>query len=413
MKMWAHRAVAFFFGMTLVWGLYNYAAKEPQTLYRLFIFLVVPSIVAATWLPIAWLLKARFVPLLLVGVFVLSEIFLQPTVWGRGYVVLAIGWLAMYLTLSMTSGRYQALRVLLLFLTVLGGAEALFGLSQSLGSDSLAKGTFTNRNHFAGFLNMTIPLAIGGLYANYTGLKERLWSESYARAWIILLSCAFMGLGVLLSLSRGGTISLILTLFVIAVLLTINRQKNQAGKLPGIVVWILVFILLALGAWVGMDALMARFTAIDEIEDSRIVVYRDTLKLIRNHALVGVGPGMYQWRFRPYQTVDATQWWRQAHNDYLQSAAEWGIPLAILFWGFVIWRFLRSMGLFLKAQDPWRQGIALGCAGAIFSILVHSGVDFNLQIPGNWMVFCTILGLSWSADWAGSENQEQEFSGGH
>ncbi|RPJ50229.1 MAG: tetratricopeptide repeat protein, partial [Acidobacteria bacterium] len=34
-------------------------------------------------------------------------------------------------------------------------------------------------------------------------------------------------------------------------------------------------------------------------------------------------------------------------------------------------------------------------AGAIFSILLHSLVDFNLQIPINWVVFCMVLGLAW------------------
>lgn len=413
MRMWAQRAVAFLFAVILVWGLYHHAGRELQVLYRLFIFLIIPSIIAAIWLHVGWLLKARFVCLLLVGVFVLAQIFFQPTVWGRGYVVLAIGWLALYLSLSMTLGRPQTLRVLFMFLIVLGGAEALSGLSQSLGTGSLAKGTFTNRNHFSGFLNMIIPLAIGGLYASYAGLKDRLRSETYAQAWIILLSCAFMGLGVLLSLSRGGTISLILTLLVIALLLTINRQRSRSGKLPATVIWVLVFSVLALGIWVGMDVLIVRFAAIDEIGSGRLIVYRDTLKLIWDHALVGVGPGMYQWRFRPYQTVDATNWWTQAHNDYLQSAAEWGIFLALLFWGFVIWRFLRSIRLFLRAEDPWKQGIGLGCAGAIFSILVHSGMDFNLQIPGNWMIFCTILGLSWSTDWEANENQEQVSSSSH
>ena len=107
---------------------------------------------------------------------------------------------------------------------------------------------------------------------------------------------------------------------------------------------------------------------------------------------------MYQWRFRPYQSAAVETWFDYAHNDYLQSAAEWGIPLAMLFWGFVVWRFWRSVRVFFDSRNPWRQGIALGCAGSIFSIVVHSLVDFNLQIPINWVIFCMILGLAWGLD---------------
>ena len=396
--MWTNRVVVFLSALAVMWALYNYAAKEPQYFYRFFIFLTIPSIIATLWLPMNWLFRLRYVPFLLVGAFFLLKIVFQPTALGKGFVVMSLGWLAIYLTLSLTVKQERIMKKILFFLVLLGGAEALVGLSQSIGYNSLAKGTFTNRNHFSGFLNMTIPLAIGGLYAVYASLKERLRSENYARAWVILLSCTFMCLGVLLSLSRGGTIVLILTLMLIAALLTLKRQRSGKGTISSTAIWILLFLTLAAGAWVGMEALITRFAIIDEAENQRMVVYRDTLELIKDHALVGIGPGMYQWRFRPYQTADAAGWWKQAHNDYLQSFAEWGVVPALLFWAFVFWRFLTSVRSFLREKDPWRQGIALGCVGAIFSILVHSLVDFNLQIPLNWAVFCIILGLSWSVE---------------
>jgi len=145
----------------------------------------------------------------------------------------------------------------------------------------------------------------------------------------------------------------------------------------------------------------------------RTTVYRDSVKLIADNPIFGVGPGMYEWRFRPYQTVDARLWFNRAHNDYLQSAAEWGIPMAVMFWGFVVWRFWRSIRVFFDSQDAWRGGIALGCAGGIFSILVHSLVDFNLQIPVNWMIFCMILGLSWSVETRNTDSQTRIHTDSH
>jgi len=117
--------------------------------------------------------------------------------------------------------------------------------------------------------------------------------------------------------------------------------------------------------------------------------------VIADQPWLGIGPGMYKWRFRPYQPGPVSLWYDHAHNDYLQVAAEWGVPLALAFWAIVIWFFLASARLFLaERRDSWLQGMALGCAGALLSILLHSLVDFNLQIPTNLMLFCMVLGLS-------------------
>ncbi|MDA2923076.1 O-antigen ligase family protein [Acidobacteria bacterium AH-259-L09] len=401
--IWGRRTVAVLFGAALVLGLFVYPGREPQTYYRLFLLLLIPALIATFRLDAQSVKEARFLALLLIGFFLLAEVILQPTVTGRGFIIASLGWLALSFALALTAGQQNAARALLLFLILAGGAEALYGLTQSLGeSGSLAKGTFTNRNHFAGLLNMTIPLAIGGLYAHYSRTREKLRSEVLAQAWIVLLSCAFMGLGILLSLSRAGSGTLILTIVLLGSLLALGpRKARKARTLSGKAAWILLLATLGLGAWVGMDALLARFA---QAETSRPVVYRDSLKLIAEEPLLGAGPGMYQWRFRPYQSIQAQLWYDHAHNDYLQSAAEWGIPLAMLFWGFVVWRFWRSILVFFSSRDAWRQGIALGCAGAIFSILVHSFVDFNLQIPVNLMIFCVILGLGWGLEFKPAKN---------
>ena len=397
--IWTRRVVAMLFGAVIVWGLFQYAGKFPQIYYRLFLFALVPALIVAVRLPLPSINKTSFTLLLLVGAFFLFQIVFQPTLTGHGYVLAALGWLALALTLALTAGQPGSARACLLFLILVGSVEALYGLTQSLGpGGDLAQGSFTNRNHFAGLLNMAIPLAMGGLFAHYVSAKEKLRSELLARSWIVLLSCGFMGLGVLLSLSRAGSTTLILTIVFLGTLLII-RPKTALGpgrrSLSGTAAWILLFVTLGLGAWVGMEALIARLGNPDL---NRPAVYADTLGLISQAPVLGTGPGMYRWHFRPHQSIEPQWWYDHAHNDYLEAAVDWGIPLALCFWGFVVWRFWRSIATFLGSADPWRQGIGLGCAGAIFSILVHSLVDFNLQIPVNLMIFSMILGLSWAGD---------------
>jgi hypothetical protein len=86
------------------------------------------------------------------------------------------------------------------------------------------------------------------------------------------------------------------------------------------------------------------------------------------------------------------------HNDYLETAVEWGVPVAVLFWIFVGWRCFAASRVFLETRNAWRGTVALASSAGIFSILVHSLVDFNLHIPASLMVFAMLLAL---AGWVG------------
>ena len=147
----ARPIVGILFGGALVWGLFLYGAKEPQTYYRLFIFLLFPALIAVLRLPLGACGNSRLFSLLVTGLFLLVPVIFQPTLNGHGFVIACLGWLALSLTLVLAEGHLKKVRTFFLFLVILGGAEALYGLIQTLGGiESLARGTFTNRNHFAG-----------------------------------------------------------------------------------------------------------------------------------------------------------------------------------------------------------------------------------------------------------------------
>jgi len=394
------------FAGILVWAFYNFGATQTPVQYRLFLILLTAALIGVVGLPLGRLQKLQFLPFFAIGLFLLAQTALQGPLTGRGYLIASLGWLALFLTLLLIEAGVRTVWLVFL-LIVLGGFEALYGLAQSLagfdyigdyfrGSGGLATGTLINRNHFAGLLNMTIPLAVGGLFAGFARRRGRsLRWDLYGWVWLILLCCSVMGLAVVLSLSKGGSLTLVLTLLFIGAMLFLSGRKRRGINLPAAAAWLLLFAIVAVASPTGMDPLLSRFEKVEASWDRRATVYADTLQLISDHPALGVGPGMYRWRFRPYQSIPAPTRYSYAHNEYLQSAADWGIPLALLFWGFVGWRFYRSTRVFLESPHRWQKGISLGCSAAIFAILFHSLVDFNLQIPANWMMFCMILGLSW------------------
>lgn len=337
------------------------------------------------------------------GALVVAFLFSDP-VQGRGLLIAILGWLALFLVYSW---GIAGIRPVAAFLLVLGGLEASLGIIQALGGIDYigsyfrnigpqATGTLINHNHFAGLMNMLIALAAGLAYAGYRrrGHRGSHSTERLGWAWLVVVLVAFMGLAVLLSLSRAGSVVLAATLVGIAAVAVI-RSFSRGGRQAAALALAVLALTAVMTAAVGPGALVERFSRLGPDWELRSTLYEDTLAVVAESPWTGVGPGRFAWRLRPHQTLDAGIWWRYAHNDYLQSAAEWGLPLAGAFWLFVIWRAAACLRTFWVTTDPWLEGIALGTGGALLSILLHSLVDFNLQIPATLMVFGMLLGLSW------------------
>ncbi len=419
---WPPRLAGILFGATLLWALWHYGATETWALYGLFLALLAPALVSCFALPrVAWTIELGAV--LLAGIVLLARTAISPSLEGEGYVLLAAGWLSLLVAWTIAATRLSLAWQLLFLLILAGAGEAVLGLFQASGvpiagtqalRDQLgATGTFVNRNHFAALLNMALPLAFGALFAGWSRRRrlETPRSETLAWAWLMVLGCSLLGLAVLLSRSRGGILTLAATLLFLAAVLgwkrtsptrsdTAGAAGGASGRLPGIAAGLLLALVLGLGLALGPATFLERFAQVGESGQSRMTLYRDTLGLIADHPISGVGPGMYRWHFRGHQSLDFRHRYDHAHNDYLESAADWGIPAALIFWAFVARRLHRALRLFGVSRSPRRRGMALGAAAAIVSIALHSLVDFNLQIAANWVYFCAVLGLAWGLEHA-------------
>lgn len=402
----------------LVVALLRYGATELWTLYAIFLSLGAVALVALVFLRPLPRLSPGFVALAIAGALLLVRVTLEPTLYGRGYVLAAAGWLVLFLATWLTSIDDRASRWLVVSLILIGAFEAIYGLVQSLGGvdyigsyfrgrGRIATGTLIARAHYAGLLNMLLPLFLAYLVVGGGRRRGPTRSEEQARLWFFVVAAAFVGLAVLLTLSRGGVLSLILTLLFVGALSRFRSRRVRHSRLAGTLPVVLLLAVLALGGAIGLDALLARFDS-DEV-GGRPTLYSTTLGMIVERPIGGFGPGMFEWAFPAYRPADLIKKrFVHVHNDYLEIAVEWGVPLALVFWGFVGWRWLMSCRVFLRTRDPWRATVALATAAGIFSILVHSLVDFNLHIPANLMVFAILLALSgWAASAEDSARREK------
>ena len=170
-------AVSLTLGLALTWALLQFGAAETSNLYRLFLFLLIPSFVALGAPPWRGRVDMRFLVAVLLGLYLLGSVALRPTLEARGYLHLTVGWIALWLGLWLAVRSSRQRRFLVVLLVLLGALEAFYGLVQSVGGydfiggyfrnqGRLATGTLINRNHFAALLNMLLPLALGLLFAD-------------------------------------------------------------------------------------------------------------------------------------------------------------------------------------------------------------------------------------------------------
>lgn len=175
-----------------------------------------------------------------------------------------------------------------------------------------------------------------------------------------------------------------------------RRESNRGGwAFPLALAAVTGLFLLAF----GLHPLLKEAATIRELPgkdisyDSRIQMWQGTLALIADHPLWGTGPGTYVSSFPPYRPAGLAWLIDYAHNDYLQVAAEMGLPALVMLVGMIgaaLWVGVRT---FLRTRSTFKGGLSLGAAGGITAMAVHSLVDFGLHVPANALLFAVLLGV--------------------
>ena len=293
---------------------------------------------------------------------------------------------------------------------VFSGSEMIFAYHKkwNLGS---ATGTFINRNHLAGFLEMAFPLVLGLLLAKAdffslgrrAKLRERiLWfgQEKLQKTFLLGLMGAVIGLGLIFSRSRSGVLIFLLTLCLMVVAL--SAVGTGAGELgmgrPGrrgrrLVRTVGLVVVLAAAVF-GLRPVIDRFTREKLIlENGRAHFYRTAGRVVRAYPLAGTGLGTFELAYPMFEDRDLPVVVDHAHNDYLESAVESGLVGAAALWLFFFGAFGVGLARWAKRRDPFVKAVGLGCLGGVAALLIHSLTDFNLRIPANAAVFCLLIAL--------------------
>lgn len=287
-----------------------------------------------------------------------------------------------------------------------GFVQALLGAWAALAGDpgAVARGSFVNRNHFAGYLEMCLALGIGLLMGGLAGHDgERTWRQFFrdALAWIVSsrmqlrLALTVMVIALVLSRSRMGN-----TAFLSSLLVTGAIAFVLSGRVKKTLAWLLATLVMVdiiiIGAYFGVEKVVERIESTEVVED-RVPLALKAFGLWRENPVFGTGLGSFEMVFTPHKTDEMTMRADHAHNDYLEFGVETGIVGMALAGSLVLLSFVAALRAARVRRDPLMRGLAFGSIMGILSLMIHGTVDFNLQIPANAMTFMLVLALAWIA----------------
>ncbi|MFC1680395.1 O-antigen ligase family protein [Pseudomonadota bacterium] len=256
------------------------------------------------------------------------------------------------------------------------------------------RSTYTNRNHFALYIAMSMSVLIG--------YSLSILNESGGRGVDLLVNGQMMGVfGVILvlvtvpvfTLSKGATVSLVSGMVITWLLLRDSRGARESNR--GHLIFVIV-LFAAAGSMVilGVSDLFSRFNVAGIFGDERWLQWLDSLRLARDYWLTGSGGGTYEYVFPAYKSAEyRALLYHHVHNDYIEALTNDGvIGLALLLGIFLLW-LVTLRKLYLARRDPFLKGVTFGLCLAVTTGMVHAFFDFNLQVPANALMLFALMGL--------------------
>jgi O-antigen ligase len=195
-----------------------------------------------------------------------------------------------------------------------------------------------------------------------------------------------------LTLSRSGITAALFAMALTAVV-ALRRHRNITRRTIGAVY--LVLLAIAVTEWVGIDAIVSRFAVPGGIGfDVRRGAWADALSIASIFSLTGTGLNTYGVAVLFYHQHNPGLYFREAHNDYLQLAAEGGLLLAvpaalcIATFATIVWKRFNEE---TSSSGYW---LRVGAVTGLAAIALQETVDFSLQMPGNAALFAVLCGIA-------------------
>ncbi len=328
------------------------------------------------------------------------------------------------LTLLLVSSTSR-LRTLMKVMIAAGFVQAFYGSAMTLSgiewllvsekthNTGLATGTFINRNHFAGFLEITLAVGIGYLLSQIRSDRpDREWKAQLREVirWILgpkmrlRLCLVVMVVGLVLSHSRMGNAGFFISLLVAGTVALVLLSKAPRPLIV-LIISLIVIDIIIVGTWFGFEQVVDRISQTgqynelaDRYNDSdRLDVDLETIEAIRLFPWLGSGAGSFETVFTGFRPQYQNAFFDHAHNDYLEQLLEYGFVGVLPLMLFAFYTFMNALLVQRVRRHPVLRAIGFTGVMAFVAIGIHSFVDFNLHIPANAAYLVLVAAMVWIA----------------
>jgi len=217
-----------------------------------------------------------------------------------------------------------------------------------------------------------------------------------------------------LTQSRSGWIGACVGLSVAAFIVAWRRSRKAFFIM--LVVIPLVVALLAGLLWAASPMVRERISGAslsspDGAVEARLMMWGDTIPLIRTNPVWGYGPGCFRWVYPQFKSRDLQFLFRYTHNEYLQTIAEFGLIGLTLMAVFVGWSVIRLLVLVRKVSRNKDAHLIAALLGCLAASLAHAFFDFNLHVFSNNHFLVMIAGITMAGLYAAGDLRERRMTG--
>lgn len=284
-----------------------------------------------------------------------------------------------------------------------------------------ASGTYLNRNHLAGMIELALPLVLAMFFYDFGGrmrpsgrrggLRQRLLSllrSTNRPSWLFMLLAVLFTVGVIVTRSRTGILMAMVGILVTTILF--SRRVGGRGSLG--LIGQLVTISVGVAIFLGLAPVLDRFSVAEVEGDARWPIAVATFDAAGRLLPFGSGPGTYQDVFELYQPIELGRWViNYAHNDYLQALLELGLPALVLIGLFLILYIVQWPRLLTQEEWSRYRSLQIGAGIALLLLLGHGFTDNNLRNPANMAYFAMLAAVFFSppgTPWLGDRPRKRK-----
>lgn len=274
------------------------------------------------------------------------------------------------------------LRRLSIALIISGLVYSFIGIANKLTIADNLPSTFTNRNHFAVFIQMIIFYTLGYSFS----ISNKIWRI------INLFLVSVMIIALFCSLSRAAGMCFFLGLLLFFILIKIKKIHKNSTKSFFILVAFITMLIVIIGVIPLTQRINTLMNPLVEYHD-RFVMLLNSLHIAKDFPLVGTGLGTFAEIAPKYKTTSLAHDYIFVHNEVAQLFSETGIVGTILILIFIFFIFKEIYFIWLKRRNIFIVFIVMGGMIGLFLALVHSFFDFIFHTPSVLVLFFIIMGM--------------------